>query len=162
MTEDAAALLKFIRIAEKLKVELRHSYTSLIDRQESVAEHSWMLGLMAILVFDLIEIKVDQLKVMKMVIIHNLAEAITGDIPSFEKSSRQSNKFSNEETAMKKITAILPPKVANEILNLWYEMEERKTNEAKVAQCLDKAEVLIQHNLADIKTWDQGDFDTNC
>ena len=76
MNKDAVALLSFIKAAEKLKVELRHSYTSSIDRKESVAEHSWMLGLMAMLFFDFVDLKVDKLKVMKMVIIHDLAELL--------------------------------------------------------------------------------------
>lgn len=162
MNSDASALLKFIKAAEKLKTELRHSYTSSIDRKESVAEHSWMLGLMAMLFFDFVDLKVDKLKVMKMVIIHDLAEAVTGDIPTFEVSERNANKYPAEKKAMQSLTADLPANIAKEIMNLWEEHEANETDEAKMAQCLDKTEVLIQHTIADMSTWDAGDYKLGC
>lgn len=162
MNSDIGALLEFIKTAEKLKVELRHSYTSDITRQESVAEHSWMMGLMAILFFDFAEAKVDKLKVMKMVVIHDLAEAITGDIPAFESSERKDRKYETEKAAMKTLTSGLPSQLAKEIMGLWNEYELKETDEAKLVQCIDKVEVLIQHNLAHIDTWDQGDYGLAC
>jgi putative hydrolases of HD superfamily len=158
MKHEITELLAFIKRAEKLKTELRHSWLSDRARQESVAEHSWMLTLIALAVFDSIAIEVDQLKVMKMVVVHDLAEAVTGDIPTFEVSKRQDDKYANEVAAIAAITSGLPPKVADEIMSLWQEMEEKQTPEAKLAQCLDKSEVLIQHIISDIQTWDDGDF----
>lgn len=164
MNKDAVAILDFIKSAEKLKTELRHSWTSDKSRQESVADHSWMLALMALLFFDYVNLKVDRLKVIKMVILHDLAEAVTGDIPTFEQSERntQDNKHAAELAAMQKLTAKLPAKQANEIIELWQEFEDRITNEAKMAQSLDKTEVLIQHTIADIDTWDDGDYWHGC
>ena len=158
MKADISELIAFITRAEKLKTELRHSWLSETSRQESVAEHSWMLGLIAMAIFDSIDIKVDQLKVMKMVVIHDLAEAVTGDIPAFELSDRQANKYQNEKNAMQAITKGLPKRTATDILSIWEEMEAKQTPEALLAQCLDKVEVLIQHIIADIETWDDGDY----
>jgi putative hydrolase of HD superfamily len=154
---DIVELIEFIKRAEKLKTELRHSWLSDKNRQESVAEHSWMLALIAMTIFDSIGIKLNQLRVMKMVVMHDLAEAITGDIPTFEVSLRQ-NKYQDEKAAIIKITTSLPKRVANEYLALWQEMEDKQTPEAMLAQCLDKIEVLIQHIISDIDTWDDGDY----
>jgi len=158
MQTNITEVLAFIKRAEKLKTELRHSWLSDTSRQESVAEHSWMLSLIAMAVFDSIAIEIDQLKVLKMLVIHDLAEAIIGDIPSFEVSERKDNKYENELKAMKEIVVGLPAKTATEMLALWQEMEAKKTPEAMLAQCIDKVEVLIQHIIADIETWDDGDY----
>lgn len=158
MNDNIPQLLAFVRRAEKLKTELRHSWLSDKSRQESVAEHSWMLSLIALAIFDSIDIKVDQLRVLKMIVIHDLAEAITGDIPAFEVSSRQASKYDNEFAAITKITEGLSDKTRTEIMSLWQEMEAKKTPESLLAQCIDKVEVEIQHIIADIETWDDGDF----
>ena len=98
-------LLDFLHIAEKLKCNTRHSYTS-NWRHESVAEHSWRLALMAFLMKDQIP-GVDMDKVLRMCLIHDLGEAITGDIPSFEKTD------ANERTEAKAmLSSRLPPCLA--------------------------------------------------
>jgi len=158
MQNEIVELLAFIKRAEKLKTTLRHSWLSDTSRQESVAEHSWMLALIAMTIFDSIDLDIDRLKVMKMVTIHDLAEAITGDIPTFEVSNRQNAKYENEVAAIKAITDGLPAKTQVEFIALWQEMEDKKTPEAMLAQCLDKIEVLIQHIIADIDSWDDGDY----
>jgi putative hydrolase of HD superfamily len=117
-----------------------------------------MLALMAMAIFDSIDLDLDRLKVMKMVALHDLAEAVVGDIPAFETSKRKDQKYENEKAAMITITKGLPKKVSDEFLALWEEMEAKKTPEAMFAQCLDKIEVLLQHIIADIETWDDGDY----
>lgn len=74
-------ILSFLTLAEKLKTTLRHSWTNDPARQESTAEHSWMICLLAMVLFGKTKLQLDQLKVLKMLVIHDLAEAITGDIP---------------------------------------------------------------------------------
>jgi len=150
--------IDFHKKAEKLKTTMRHSWLTDSSRQESVAEHSWMLSLLAILLSDKIATKVDLLKVLKMVIIHDLAESITGDIPSHEVSTRQENKYENEKKAFENLIKSLPKEKANEIISLWEEFEKNETPEAKFGNSLDKVEAVMQHNLSDISTWDQGDF----
>jgi putative hydrolase of HD superfamily len=154
-------LIDFYKKAEKLKTTTRHSWLSDSGRQESVAEHSWMLCLLAMLLSDELDKKVNLLKVMKMVTIHDLAEAVTGDIPVHEVSSRQKNKHKAEEKAFKKLVVGLPKEKASEIMRLWEEMEKKETLEAKFAQSLDKLEVVMQHNVADISTWDQNDYNAS-
>jgi len=162
MNKKIVGILEFIKRAEKLKTELRHSWTSDDNRQESVAEHIWSSCLLAMVLFDEISIEIDQLHVLKMIIIHDLAEAVVGDIPAFEISKRQDEKFKNEKKAIRKITSSLEnKKLVNEIIVLWEEFEEGKTPEAMLAKACDKFDVLLQHLNTDIKTWDKGDYKQN-
>lgn len=94
-----------------------------------------------------------------MIIVHDLAEAVVGDIPAFEISKRQNDKLENEKRAIREITSSLENKnLANEIISLWEEFEERRTAEAMLAKACDKFDVLLQHLNTDIKTWDKGDY----
>ncbi|MFZ2150360.1 MAG: HD domain-containing protein [Minisyncoccia bacterium] len=163
MKKSIKNFIDFYEKAEKLKTTTRHSWLSNPKRQESTAEHSWMLGLMAMILADEIRPKVNLLKVLKMVIIHDLAEAITGDIPSHEVSMRniKANKKRAEKKAIKSIVKKLPKEKGNEIFSLWKEMEENKTQEAHFSHSLDKIEAILQHNVASISTWRQGDFFIN-
>ena len=83
---DTRTLLDFMNLAEKLKCRLRHSWTS-DGRQESVAEHTFRLCMFAWLVRDEIE-GVDMDRVMQLCLFHDIGEAVTGDIPAFEKNRR--------------------------------------------------------------------------
>jgi putative hydrolases of HD superfamily len=154
-------LIDFHKKAEKLKLTTRHSWLTDPSRQESTAEHSWMLCLLAIILSDKLDAKVDLLKVLKIVIVHDLAESVTGDIPAHEVSARQENKYSAEKKAFETLLKDLPCEKGEEIISLWEEFEKRETAEAKFADSLDKIEAIMQHNLADIKTWNQGDFNVH-
>ena len=141
-------LIDFLDIAEKMKCNTRHSWTS-TNRKESVAEHSWRLSLIALLLEKEIE-NVDFNKVIRMCIIHDLGEAITGDIPSFLKTQQDS---AVEEKAIKKLIEKLPELQREEFRILFEEMEQRQTMEAKIYKALDRLEAVIQHNEAPISTW---------
>jgi putative hydrolase of HD superfamily len=161
MNKEIKNLIDFYKKAEKLKVTTRHSWLSNPKRQESVAEHSWMLCLLAILLSDKLNKKIDLLKVLKMLTIHDLAESVTGDIPAWEVSVRQNNKHKQEKKVFSAMVSKLPKNNAKEIISLWEEFEENKTKEAKFANSLDKVEVVLQHNIADISTWDDGDYNAS-
>lgn len=140
--------LNFLNIAEKLKCNTRHSYTS-SGRQESVAEHSWRLALMAYLLRDEFpDVNMD--KVISMCLFHDMGEAVTGDIPCFEKTERDEK---TEDHVVKRLLAELPGPCGQEAERLFAEMGELQTKEAKLYKALDKLEALIQHNEADISTW---------
>ncbi|AWC28279.1 MULTISPECIES: HD domain-containing protein [Bacillus cereus group] len=148
-------VLQVIALAEKLKYEMRHSWLS-NGRQESVAEHTWRMSLMAILVQPYLDKEVNMEKLLKMVIIHDLVEAEAGDIPAFDTMNSQElqlKKQENEQQAMLNIKHTLEGPLGEELYHLWMEFEEKETYEAKVANALDKLEVKIQHNEADIRTW---------
>ena len=158
MNEPIESIIEFHKKAEKLKVATRHSWLTDSSRQESVAEHSWMLSLLAILLSDQIDTRVDLLKVLKMLVVHDLAEAITGDIPAHEVSARQQHKQETERAAFKSLVEDLSAEKAHEIVALWEEFKARQTPESHFANSLDKVEAVMQHNLSHIQTWDQGDF----
>lgn len=141
-------LLDFLSVIEKLKCNTRHSYTT-SGRHESVAEHSWRLATMAMLMRDELG-DADNDRLIKMCLIHDFGEAITGDIPCFDKTQK------NEKTELDAIDSLLdtlPSKEGNELKALFSEINESKTYESKLLHALDKLEAVISHNEADISTW---------
>lgn len=141
-------LIHFIGLIEKLKCNTRHSWTS-SGRKESVAEHSFMLAVMAYLVKDEFpEADID--KVIVMCLLHDFGEAVTGDIPAFEKTADDEMV---EEDAVYVLLQELPEKQREEMQKLFQEMKEQQTPEAKLYKALDKMEAVLQHNEAPIETW---------
>ena len=141
-------LIDFLGIAEKMKCNTRHSWTS-TNRKVSVADHSLRLSLIALLVEREIE-NVDFLNIIKMCIIHDLGEAITGDIPSFLKTKQDSK---TEQKAITTLIEKLPEPQKTDMLTLFEEMEKRETMESKIYKALDRLEAVIQHNEAPIDSW---------
>lgn len=157
MQEPLHRIYQIIKLGENLKTELRHSWLS-NGRRESVAEHTWRMSLMAILLQPYLnkKVDVDMEKLLKMIIIHDLVEAEAKDIPVFEIMDNEEAKKQKQMNELKAITNIkntLPEEVGGSLYNLWMEFEAKQTYEAKVANALDKLEVQIQHNEADISTW---------
>lgn len=148
--------IDFLNKAEKLKCNTRHSWTS-TGRRESVAEHSWRLSLMALLCRDEYP-ELNMNKVIKMCIIHDLGEAITGDIPAFNKTDKHRQE---EAVAVKKLLEQLPESYKIEFTELFKEMEAKQTPEAKLFKSLDNTEALISHNEADISTWLPNEYEDN-
>lgn len=145
---EPSTFLDILKVAEKLKCNTRHSWTS-SGRHESVAEHSWRLALMALLVRDEFP-GLDMDKVIRMCLIHDLGEAFTGDIPCFEKTAADS---AEEDEILLRWVDSLPQPYGEEFRELLQEMEERTTDEARLYKALDNLEAVIQHDEADISTW---------
>lgn len=155
--DAALAIVDVLTLSERLKTELRHSWLS-DGRQESVAEHTWLMSVAAILLAPHLEHPVDLGHTLKLIALHDIAEAVTGDIPFFENSPRKAAKRADEAAAMRRIEAMLPPASAALVMSLWQEYEAAATPEAKFARALDKLEVQHQHNLADLQTWTAPEF----
>lgn len=152
-------VIEFMSFVEPLKNVMRHSTTS-GGRLESVAEHCWMLCMLATVCFEAVEVEVDQLRVLKMLIVHDLPEIITDDIPAFDKAEEDAEELHMAEAAaLAQLVVNLPDDLKAELTDLFEEFEAGETNEAQFANAIDKAEAFIQHNIADIETWDQDDFD---
>jgi len=148
--------IDFLNKIEKLKCNTRHSWTS-SGRQESVAEHSWRLAVMAMLCADEYP-ELDINKVIKMCLIHDFGEAITGDIPAFFKTAQ--NEL-DEDVAVTKLLSVLPADTQTELQSLFDEMNARETPEAKLFKSLDNLEALVSHNEADISTWLPREYEEN-
>ena len=149
-------LLDILTVAERLKDATRHCYTS-GGRHESVAEHCWMMTLMALLMKEEFP-EADMDKVIRMCIIHDLGEAFTGDIPVFHKTAADEEK---EELLLKNWVRSLPKEKSDEMLALYAEMEARETLEAKIYKVIDGLEAVVQHNFSDISTWLPNEYQLN-
>ncbi len=150
------AYIDFLNKIEKLKCSTRHSWTS-SGREESVAEHSWRLAVMAMLCADEYP-DLDMNKVIKMCLIHDFGEAITGDIPAFLKTTQNEK---DEDIAVITLLSDLPKDIQAEFRTLFDEMNARETLEAKLFKSLDNLEALISHNEADISTWLPREYEEN-
>lgn len=149
-------LLEILHIAERLKDATRHCYTSK-GRHESVAEHSFRAALMAYFLRDEFP-DADMNKVIKMCLIHDLGECFTGDIPTFDKTKQDEEK---ESSLLTKWVKSLPEPYAQEMQELYQEMEARQTQEAKIYKAIDGLEAVIQHNESDISTWLPMEYELN-
>ena len=135
--------LDFLREAERLKSTLRSGYTS-TGRPESTAEHTWRLCLMALVFSDEFE-NIDPLRLIKLCIVHDLGEALSGDIPAVLQTEGF-DKSAQERADLETLTRALCPKKRAEILALWEEYEAASSPEAVLAKGLDKLETILQHN----------------
>ena len=153
---EPRALLDTLNVAERLKDTTRHCYTR-NGRHESVAEHSWMMTLMAFFMKEEFP-EADMDKVIKMCIIHDLGECFTGDIPTFDKTRANEQ---TEENLLYNWVKSLPENIANEMLALYEEMAKRETVEAKIYKAIDGLEALIQHNISDLSTWIPHEYELN-
>lgn len=148
--------IDFLNKIEVLKHNTRHCWGA-DGRQESVAEHSWRLALMPMLVKDEFPF-VDCDKVIKMCLIHDLGEAVTGDIPAFLKTEQNEV---DEAKLLREFLSTLPENVKNEFYALLDEMDEQKTPEAKLYKAFDNLEAVISHNESPIDTWTETEYDLN-
>ena len=143
-------LLSILERAALLKKETRHCYTD-DDRRESVADHSWRMALMAMLLSGVKEFQdVDMDRVIRMCLIHDLGETFTGDIPVFKKEKADE---SREEKKYLEWVSAFPSPQKEEWLSLLDEMMKLESREARTYKAIDKLEALIAHDESDISTW---------
>ena len=148
-------VLSVLRLSEQLKRELRHSWLA-DGRQESVAEHSWRLALMVLILEPILDQPFDLLKALKMALIHDLVEAEVGDIPVFELDEKtRKMKSEREALAMRRISAQLGSPTGETLSTLWEEFELGQSYESKLVSALDKLECKLQHIEADVSTWNE-------
>lgn len=140
---SAHAILDFLRLAEGLKTTTRNAWTS-TGTQESVAEHSWRLGLLAMVVQPEFP-EVDVSRLLKMCLIHDLGEVIRGDVPAPDQAELPGGKAAEERRDLLTVLAPLPASLKDEIVQLWDEYEAAVTPVARLAKALDKLETILQH-----------------
>ncbi len=141
-------VIKFLNVIERLKRNTRHCQTD-NGRQESVADHSWRTAVMAMLVGDNFP-EVDINKVVQMCLIHDLGEAITGDVPSFYKTDE--HRYA-EQQAVNTLLSMLDAGVKTKFTQLFEEMMKLDTPESKLFKALDNMEAVVAHNESPLESW---------
>lgn len=142
LQSELDGILSFLKTAERLKSTMRTSFSA-EGRQESTAEHTWRLTLMA-LTLEKYFPKLDFPKLVKMLIVHDLGEVINGDIPTILQDP-SADKNEAERNDFESVISPLPAHMRIELLALFDEYNAAITPEAKLAKALDKLETLLQH-----------------
>jgi putative hydrolases of HD superfamily len=141
--DQIEGILEFLRSAERLKTVTRSGWTSTGDR-ESVAEHTWRLCLMAMLLYGRSP-RIDMARLLKICLVHDLGEALRGDIPAPAQVSG-GGKAEQERADLLELSQPLSETARLEILELWEDYESGASLEGRVAKGLDKLETILQHN----------------
>jgi putative hydrolases of HD superfamily len=117
--------------------------TSVADRHESSAEHSWSCLVLADYLMNRMENKLDRVKVYELLMYHDVVEVETGDTP-LEKKEERKAKQAIERKAMNKMSRELPENLSQKALSLFLEFEDKKTEEARFAKAVDRLDAFIQ------------------
>ncbi|WP_348822344.1 HD domain-containing protein [Flavobacterium aestuarii] len=144
--------INFIKEIDKIKYIQRRTKLFNSDRNENDAEHSWHLAMMAIVLAEHSDAPIDILKVIKMVLIHDIVEIDAGDTFIYDTAKNHSN-TDEERAAANRIFGILPKGQAEEFISIWEEFEIGQTNEAKFAKSMDRLEPLLQNTSNNGGTW---------
>lgn len=145
-----AETLAFILECEKLKAVERRSRPVGMERRENSAEHSWTLCLMAMTLGPRIDPAMDLLRVLKMLVLHDIVEIDAGDTFCY---ADQTGKAEREQAAAERIFGILPPEQAGEFMALWHEFENAITPEARFANAMDRVMPLLQNHAHQGSSW---------
>ncbi|MBC3789288.1 HD domain-containing protein [Spirosoma utsteinense] len=146
--------IEFIKEVDKLKYILRKTKLFNSDRNENDAEHSWHLALMALVLAGHANVEVDLLKVIKMLLIHDIVEIDAGDTFIYDNQKSHTN-TEEERKAAQRIFGLLPDQQATELIAIWEEFEEQQTDEAKFARAMDRLEPLLQNTSNKGGTWNE-------
>ena len=159
-SEDLLKQIRFIKEIDKIKYILRRTKLFNSDRPENDAEHSWHLAMMTIVLAGHSDTPVDVLKVLKMVLIHDIVEIDAGDTFIYDTQKSHTN-TDNETIAAKRIFGLLPDEQTKELFAIWQEFEEGQSNEAKFAKTMDRLEPLLQNTSNNGGTWREFDVNYN-
>lgn len=151
-TNDLLKQISFIKEIDKLKYIQRKTKLFNSDRPENDAEHSWHLAMMTIVLAEHSDKPIDILKVLKMVLIHDIVEIDAGDTFIYDSEKNHTN-TEEELIAAKRIFGLLPTEQAAEFIAVWEEFEEGMTDEAKFAKAMDRFEPLLQNTSNNGGTW---------
>ncbi len=155
---DLLQQVAFIKEIDKLKYIQRRTKLFNSNRHENDAEHSWHLALMTLVLAEHSDAPIDILKVLKMVLIHDLVEIDAGDTFIYDTSKNHTN-TEEERLAAKRIFGLLPETQAQEFISIWEEFEGGLTNEAKFAKVMDRFEPLLQNTSNQGGTWTEFNVD---
>jgi putative hydrolase of HD superfamily len=144
--------MNFLLEVDKLKKIVRQTYLSDGERKENDAEHSWHLALMAVILSEYANQDIDILKVVSMVLIHDIVEIDAGDTYAYDQAMNET-KREREEKAADRLFHLLPEDQAQKMRELWEEFERAETFEAKFALTLDKIQPIMLNDASLGKSW---------
>lgn len=145
MNNNLEKIIEFLRIVGQLKFTYRYSTNKYLNN-ESTAAHTWSLMLLSLMIKKELDLEVDELKLLKIALMHDLAESITGDIDSTliaEGTENQEDKDAAEKKAMKELGDKLSSDLKKEIFKYWTLYQEQTCKEAKIVKTLDKVEAQL-------------------
>jgi putative hydrolase of HD superfamily len=146
--------IQFVLEIDKLKSVIRRSYLINGQRRENTAEHSWHLAMLALILAEHANEPVDLLRVLKMVIVHDIVEIDAGDTFLFDTTGAQ-DKTAREQLAADRLFGLLPEDQAVELRQLWDEFEARETADSHFANALDRLMPLLHNYHAGGRTWQE-------
>lgn len=144
--------IRFLLELDKQKEIVRQTYLADASRKEGDAEHAWHLAVMAFLLADYANEKIDVLKTMKMVLLHDVVEIDAGDTYAYDTEGNKTKQL-RERRAADRIYGMLPEDQKREYRALWEEFEKRETPEAKFANTLDKVQPVLLNNASGGRSW---------
>ena len=144
--------IAFIKEIDKVKYIQRKTKLFNSDRNENDAEHSWHLAIMAVVLAEHSNENIDVLKVIKMLLIHDIVEIDAGDTFIYDTQKNHTN-TDEERLAANRIFGFLPKAQAEELIEIWEEFEAGETKEAKFAKSMDRLEPLLQNTSNNGGTW---------
>jgi putative hydrolase of HD superfamily len=147
-----AQQIQFIIEIDKLKQVLRQTLLTDGSRQENSAEHSWHIAIMAILLAEYASEAVDVLRVIKMLLIHDLVEIDAGDTFCYDLKGNE-DKAAREALAATRLFGLLPEEQGVELRSLWEEFEAQETPNARFAAALDRIQPLLHNQQTQGGTW---------
>ncbi len=147
--------IRFILEVDKLKQIVRHTLLTDASRKETAAEHAWQLTIMAmVLVEHFLPKKVDLLRLLQMLLIHDLVEIDAGDIHFCDTAQRQ-KQTEKEAKAADRLFHLLPPDQERFLKSLWEEFENRESKEAVFAHIIDRLQPLLHGYVTEGRTWQE-------
>lgn len=156
--DDLVKQINFIKEIDNLKYIQRKTKLFNSDRHENDAEHSWHLAMMTIILAQHSDVPIDVLKVLKMVLIHDIVEIDAGDTFIYDTTKNHTN-TEEELIAAQRIFGLLPAEQAEEFIKIWQEFEDGVTDEAKFAKSMDRLEPLLQNTSNNGGTWKEFNVD---
>ncbi len=159
-SENLKSQMQFALELDKEKFIGRQTYLSGAVRKENDAEHAWHMAVMAILLSEYANEKIDLLKTIKMILMHDVVEIDAGDTYAYDEVGKQTQ-AEREEKAANRLYGMLPKEQAEEYYSLWREFEERSTPEAKFARTMDNLQPLMLNNATDGKAWEERGIDVS-
>ena len=142
----------FFREIDKEKFIGRQTYLTDGERKENDAEHAWHMAIMTVLLAEYANEKIDVLKTVMMLLIHDLVEIDAGDTYAYDEEGKKTQR-EREEKAAKRIFGLLPEEQGGKLMALWEEFEAYETPEANFAHTMDNIQPVMLNDATDGKAW---------